>query len=368
VKDETEIDLSKSEEEFALFELSRVGLLPGASRNIQSKKGSKTKETLLAAGRSIDCVVAPFTVTTNITLRDGETADLTFTDKKWTSKIVPVAGIVKQEMDVTAITRKETVKGSMTMTLAAFGNDPAIVELAKKRKELEEEERIADAKRRVREEERQIAEGKRRVQEDERRIAEERQRADERRRIMAGATDLKEALQQSGSDQLRDFVQYGNRTLRNSLEGAQRTLNNADGFGRDAAQARVDTARAAIEREQTTIAQKTFFGEYTYSVSNESVTANRSSFTMKIPVDFFQRTINERHVSFPMGSIASELGTTRREQQIVLTVSGNTNDVQELFRNRGNYQVRVWFTSLRYNSRDNGAEADVQRVEVVRVR
>jgi hypothetical protein len=179
---------------------------------------------------------------------------------------------------------------------------------------------------------------------------------------------LADELRRAGYvNDLWTFVRFGTRNLASNLSNAERNLQRSDGFGREAAQQAVNTARAAITRELAAIAQKRFYGEYTYSAGDERVDGNQSSFTMTIQTGFFPRMFNDRNVSFPMGGITfGPDGAARAGQHIVLRVSGSRNDIQDLFRNRSNYQVRVWFTNLRYNNNDNRIEADVQRVAIVR--
>jgi hypothetical protein len=150
-REETEIDLSKSEEELVMFELSRLGLPPGAMQIVKSEKGKKTKETLYIDRKTFDCVLSPHTVTMTVTAPGGETADVTVTSKEWTSNTVPIAGIVKQEVNLGIVSKKETVRMTITMTLEDSGNDPSRVVKAKERKELE------DAIQRAKDKQEQIA-------------------------------------------------------------------------------------------------------------------------------------------------------------------------------------------------------------------
>jgi len=120
--DEGEIDLSKSPKEIEGLMLGQEIL--GGMRNVKIEKGKTTKEKLLVAGKSINCIIIPTTGT--MTAPDG--ASITITGTEWRSKTVPAGGLVRIEQDITKNTRMETETMTMTMKLAAFGNDPEIVQ------------------------------------------------------------------------------------------------------------------------------------------------------------------------------------------------------------------------------------------------
>jgi len=197
----------------------------------------------------------------------------------------------------------------------------------------------------------------------------------------AGFIYLSEALQQSGFTRLNDFVQFGTVSLRDNLQ-------RADAFDKAEAEEKIKAALAAN-------AQKTFFGEYTYSTADVQVSGDKSSFTMTIPAGFIAAKVEE--VSFPLPNVIGRLDSTHQRaissivgygaltndgtlrvlsagdflnivtvrrvsdpvlyaryrhnsSNIAITVSGNTDSIRELVRNSSNYQIRMQFTNLKHKS------------------
>ena len=161
---------------------------------------------------------------------------------------------------------------------------------------------------------------------------------------------------------LIDFVRYGSAELREKLSGARRHYDSVATSGKADAKKGIEAVQAEITAAKADIAQKTFFGEYTFSMSN----VDESSF-MRISSNFVARKVES--VSFPMQDITgrmtgSDLGGIFAE--IRLSVSGNIGSIQELTRNSSDYRTRVQFKDLRY---DGGmVKADVLSIEILRVR
>ena len=121
-KDRMEIDLSKS---VSTCELPLAMLHEYiSSDSCKIEEGKQTTEKILVAGQTFNCTVTHETLTT--TINEGV---LTVVNKTWKSKAISVAGITKQEIDLTFITKTKTEKAYITMMLVAFGNDPEIPEI-----------------------------------------------------------------------------------------------------------------------------------------------------------------------------------------------------------------------------------------------
>jgi len=86
--------------------------------DIETERSQKTtKETILVAGNDYDCVVS--TITTTLT---GDTdASITVVSKVWTSQAIPITGVVKAESKTMYVTKRETLRGTLTSSFAASG-------------------------------------------------------------------------------------------------------------------------------------------------------------------------------------------------------------------------------------------------------
>jgi Tol biopolymer transport system component len=197
---------------------------------------------------------------------------------------------------------------------------------------------------------------------------------------LARPADLYGELQRSGFKQLSDFVRFGSVTLRDNVR-------NADAFDKA-------DAEAKMRATTTEIVKRTFVGGYSYTTSNVQVDGDKSSFTMTVPTNFVSMKTGE--VVLPVSDATWKLGGAadgfdprsitgyafmtkdktlqpiqQREiaqlfntvpgamlyaryrddpSQIMLTISGSTDSIRELVRNSGNYQVKIQFTNLRYDS------------------
>ena len=109
-----EVDLSKPPQRAVSL---LIKFLDAAGMDIKVKTGKQVKESVLAAGKGLDCVVTPVTVT--VIGLNGES--FTAIVKAWTFKDVPVGGVAKFEWDATTATKQDTTKFTMTMTLAGSG-------------------------------------------------------------------------------------------------------------------------------------------------------------------------------------------------------------------------------------------------------
>ena len=146
---------------------------------------------------------------------------------------------------------------------------------------------------------------------------------------------------------LTNFVRYGSAGLRDRLSETQRHNKGVDAVQKEIVEAKAE------------LAQKTFIGEYTFSMSN----VDENSF-MKISSNFVARSV--KAVSFPMQDITgkmtgSDLGGTSAE--IRLSVSGSANSIQELTYKNADYRARMRFTNLRYEG--GMAKADVLSIEII---
>jgi hypothetical protein len=199
-----------------------------------------------------------------------------------------------------------------------------------------------------------------------------------------GFVDLREGFQKSGfADPWRNsnepvssialnkyFTLYGSVELQTRLEEAKRDRRQGDAFARANAQANVNVGaiEAEIRAVQDAIRQKTFFAEFTYRVFDSSVRVlgNESSCAILINAGISGGVGNARFL-FPVPNVVAtgEPGGA----SISFTVRGDTNSIQELVRNRGNYRVIIRFTNLRHNPHAlaTTAIADILAVEIVRI-
>ncbi len=120
---EEEIDLSLSPQEIDRYFMERG--MPDELKNAEIKigKGKSSKETTLLAGRKFDCVVSLST----LTAIGGKGESFTAVGKEWESQTAPITGTVKSEMEIIVATKEETKELTLSMKLAAFGNDPSII-------------------------------------------------------------------------------------------------------------------------------------------------------------------------------------------------------------------------------------------------
>jgi len=115
--------------------------------------------------------------------------------------------------------------------------------------------------------------------------------------------------------------------------------------------------------------EKTFLGEYTYSVAAPQRGGNNvlQSFTMRISSRFAPQRVSGIPVSFPDNPGVS--GRAVNDQNfLALSVSGNADGVAELYRhaNSGNYRALVSFRNFRQTN--NIRTAEVVKIEIVKIR
>jgi len=182
---------------------------------------------------------------------------------------------------------------------------------------------------------------------------------------------------------LNDFLQYGSVELRDRLREAEAQLRRAAAWDNATAQAEVNAARMAIDATQNEIAQKVFFFDYSFYVSDDRFGGNESSFTMGIPTKFRDLYRTTPTVEFPVPGVRVVRGENRNGR-INLSVVGQTDSIRKLFDNNGirygmlesaNYRVRLQFTNLRWvymwhegrRVRGEHAVADVLSIEVIEV-
>jgi hypothetical protein len=193
--------------------------------------------------------------------------------------------------------------------------------------------------------------------------------------LPSGVVDFEAELQKSGfrgsgtlsglGGPLQDFVMYGNIRLRDRLREEERNLQRASPFEKADAQARVDAVKREIASAQAAIAQKTFYGEYTYRTRNVQVYGNESSFTMSISPGFSTQRVAA--VSFPVRDVTGRMATVRMAVAgISLSVDGTTNSIRALVDNNNSYRARMVFTNLRQESA-RVVSANVLSIEIIKV-
>jgi len=154
---------------------------------------------------------------------------------------------------------------------------------------------------------------------------------------------------------LVEFARYGNDMVKDRVNA----LNQMGDLAEPEDEYKVEVALKTVRAR---IAQKRFYDEYVYSISDKQVDGDSSSFTMTIPTGFTGTKVDE--VLFPIPDVA---GKQIDRIGIMLSVSGTADGVRELVDNCDHYRVAVWFTNLRLDGR-NGATADVMKIEVIKVR
>lgn len=194
---------------------------------------------------------------------------------------------------------------------------------------------------------------------------------------------IAEEIYKKGVGDLSEFTLYGNTRLRDKLQKAWDYYNRADEFDKPVAKKRVDDVRAEIEAERTEIAQKTFFGVFTFSTYNVKVYGDESSFTLIIPTQFISKadefsSLDEINVFFPASMSDVTGDVTKGHYLIELSVSGKTNSIRELVRNSNNYRAKVWFKNIRSNRKVedipvpfymlHDSYADVLKIEIIDIR
>jgi tetratricopeptide (TPR) repeat protein len=159
------------------------------------------------------------------------------------------------------------------------------------------------------------------------------------------------------------FVEFGTSTLQNNLKTANDNRRNVDPFDDTAikkADAEIKFVQDAIKQAQNVIAQKTFYEDYTYSVSNSKNHGNgTSSFEMSVYPEFDYPA--GRGVLFP--AMPDVTGSTRNYHTVF--VNGNTTSIGELVNNKDDYRVRITFRNLRYY-RSYDVAVEIQKIEVIK--
>ena len=234
---------------------------------------------------------------------------------------------------------------------------------------------------------------------EEARLAEQRRIEEERiaeaARKAAEPVSLYDAIRKSGLDPhdygvhittLVRFVTFGSQALQEDLQEAVNNLEKTV-LNREVAQAKVDAVKRKIDAKREEIAQKTFFCSYTYSVDNVVDNGNESSFTMQISLESFHLTLADtiaektvRECVLPLPGIAVSKAVVKEMSIFVgwtisLRISGRAESLNELVSNKDNYRVHIWFNNLRCSNsaeydmwRRNNALADVQKIEIVKIR
>lgn len=193
------------------------------------------------------------------------------------------------------------------------------------------------------------------------------------------ALDLDQELRRSGfvgnyyfASNLRNFVQYGSDTLRSKLNDAnsnRRNINQFDDTEIRKADADVAKAEADIKAALAEIAGKTYYKDFSYEPRNSTNHGDGTSgFRMKIDTGF-------RHPKLGEVTLIPGVRMTSREQGsyvphgIELNIDGNTVGIGKLVNDKDKYNIRLWFTNLRYGNTPNvlGPDVlgDVRKIELI---
>ena len=177
------------------------------------------------------------------------------------------------------------------------------------------------------------------------------------------------------SKRLTNFVKYGSATLKHRLDEAQANRKKIDKFD-DAGIARADAeikkAQADINNALVEIANKTFFDEYTYSISDSRNLGSGVS-TFKMNIDMLIRPVQIGEISLPLEDVQWTNDSRSGTGTITLSITGSTTSIAELVNNKGNYRVKVWFKNLREGGFSGygaapSAVANVLKIEIIKVR
>ena len=279
----------------------------------------------------------------------------------------------KEEEEIAEQQRKEEAKRAVDALLQRMADEKA----ERDRKKAEEDAKIAAAKAeqdRIEAEQRRQAEARRMAEAQ--RLAEQR-RIEEERRKAAEPVNLMDEFRRSGFDSapfglgyspnVNDLVRYGNDRLKSRLNSAQSHPDMRDPFKKAEAEARVRAVEAEIAIVQAEIARKIFFYECAYDANdrNVKVYGNTSSCKITIWPPFIDRLGNAKP-SFPIPNItvdATEIG--RSFGNIEISVTGSTDSIRELVRNKDNYLTRIYFANLRYRDHVKSG-ADILKIEIVK--
>lgn len=167
---------------------------------------------------------------------------------------------------------------------------------------------------------------------------------------------------------LKDFVQYGSTILRDRQSAAKRNREHTDQFDDDGikkADEDIVKANADIKRELVEIAKKTYYKDYSYSISDsKNHGGGNSSFKMGINTGMEHKKIGK--VSIMEDVINTE---TSSSSGLQLSLNGSTASIRELVNHKDKCRVRVWFENLHdVNSRAfTYAAADVKKIVLYRV-
>jgi len=115
---EIEIDLSKFQDQEPLLFMALPEMPPEFKAMIEIKKGETARETVEAADRQHDCVVAPYAIAVDF----GENS-ASGTIREWTSPDVPVGGVVKITMTANG-PEGETMEGAITLVASGDAANP----------------------------------------------------------------------------------------------------------------------------------------------------------------------------------------------------------------------------------------------------
>ena len=166
------------------------------------------------------------------------------------------------------------------------------------------------------------------------------------------AVDLNEAIRKSGfgSDNrpVHNFAYFGNAGLRDRFRTAKEYHRNADPFEKVEAQKKIDAIQAEIDEIQAKIAETTFFGTYDFSIPEYSVKiqGDHTDCSLIIETNINSPHKNDAPILFPIPGVTGTRTDDGRWMKIEITVSGNTNSIQELARNSKNYQAQVRLRNL----------------------
>lgn len=169
---------------------------------------------------------------------------------------------------------------------------------------------------------------------------------------------------------VRHFSEFGNAELKQKFEQAESQFRRADAFDKAEAKKRIDSVQVEIKAAKENIAKKIFYVDCLYSVRNENDDGGGiGSFAMIIDTPFTthqDQELQEIQGSFPVQNVTNDgMVKPMIGNAINLPISGKTEGIKELVRNKDKYQARVWFTNFRF--KDSYIQyAEVLKIEIFR--
>ncbi|MDR1385160.1 MAG: hypothetical protein LBJ67_15120 [Planctomycetaceae bacterium] len=167
---------------------------------------------------------------------------------------------------------------------------------------------------------------------------------------------------------VKNLLTYGTATLWDELSELNRQHRQADNFDRPNIEKQLKVTAKKIEVKQNEIKDKIFYQEYSYSPYGSEVKVN--GYTASFPVSIGQGFIpfgNFKEFSSPFPDVTCEIVFNKHSniEKIVAdkmgrilpkwdsaTISGRTESIKKLVREKDKYRIKVWFKNLQgaYNT------------------